>query len=56
MKPSDRIKEIHEGICKIHKCHPNSEMANTYGYKELAIIQFLDEQYEKDHPSGTIMD
>ena len=56
MKPSERIYEIYEKICKEHKCQPESEMANDYGYRELAIIQYLDEEWENDHSGGFIPD
>jgi len=50
MKPSKRIDEIYLDICKDNKCHPGSEMANTYGYQEQAIIWYLDEEYEAQRP------
>ncbi len=45
-KPSERIQEIHEAICKAKGWHPQSEVANDFGVQEAAIIQFLDEQHE----------
>lgn len=47
MKPSKRIQEILEKICKEKGVHPDSEFANTYGYQEVAIIMYLDEVYKK---------
>lgn len=47
MRPSERINQILEEMCKEKRCAIDSEWANMYGYQERAIIMFLDEKYEQ---------
>lgn len=50
MKPSERIQEILDKF-GVAPCPPESPIHDSY-WKIMALIEYLDEQYEKDSSRG----